>query len=197
MTSFACSKSAFYAAPTTWLRYSPCSTSPISDLNKITLNRLSRKMICSVCRKAHAERYSCCKLCRRNSKRWKQRHWQQNLLCSHRNRDIKAGLFEPDFFCTLNHIKCLREQLNDRCYHCHVKMDAEHRNQPDGMTLQRLDNRLGHTIQNTTLACLSCNRHRVESCDTGWLALRRGQVQFDKLVNGGYQLLKGRSNSFA
>ena len=156
-------------------------------------------MICTVCKKAHAHDggFTCCSSCRKNSRTWKTRHWQQNLLVTHRNRDIKSGIYEEDKFCTEDHIKRVREQLNDRCYHCSVLMDAENRNQPDGMTLQRLDNRKGHTIENTTLACLSCNRRRVESCNTGWLETRIGQVQLDGLVNEGYQLLTRRRSTFA
>ena len=155
-------------------------------------------MICTVCKKAHAHTggFTCCPACRRNSRTWKARHWEQNTLVSHRNRDIKSGIYDHENFCTQDHIKTVRRHLQDKCYHCHVKMDAENRNTPDGMTLQRLDNRKGHTIENTTLACLSCNRRRVESCNTGWLELRIGQVQLNSLVNEGYQLLTGRRNTF-
>ena len=156
-------------------------------------------MICTVCKKVHAHigGFTCCPACRRNSRTWKSRHWEQNLLVSHRNRDMRAGLYDEDNFCTLDHIKTVRRELNDKCYHCHVEMDAENRSQPDGMTLQRLDNRIGHTCPNTTLACLSCNRHRVESCDTGWLQRRLSQVYLDKLIDDGYQLLTNRRSAFA
>ena len=149
-------------------------------------------MICTVCKKVHAERYSCCKACRHNSRTWKAKHWEKNLLCTHRIRDVRAGIYDPVNFVTKEHIQAIRRELGGKCFHCHVQMDAENRDLPDGLTLQRLDNRLGHTIQNTTLACLSCNRHRVESCNTGWLEFRRGQVEFDKLVEGGYQNLTRR-----
>ena len=154
-------------------------------------------MNCSVCKKVHVDRYACCTACRRNSRTWKSRHWMRNLLCTHRNRDIKSGIYDPQNFCTLEHIKTVRRELNDHCYHCNIPLDVEHRNQPDGLTLQRLNNMIGHTCPNTTIACLSCNRRRVESCNTGWLAQRRAQVIFDELVAGGYQLLTRRMNKYA
>ena len=128
-------------------------------------------MICTVCKRVHAERYACCKKCRLSSRKWKKRNWEKNLLCSHRIRDIRAGLYDAVNFCTEAHIKQCRERLGDKCFHCHVLMDPTQRFSPNGLTLQRLDNKKGHTIENTTICCLSCNRRRVESCDTGWLAL--------------------------
>ena len=43
------------------------------------------------------------------------------------------------------------------CHYCDVIMQCENRRADDGVTLERLDNTIGHCFSNCVLACWKCN----------------------------------------
>lgn len=46
---------------------------------------------------------------------------------------------------------------NDNCYYCHVTLQHEYPYASDFATLERLNDDIGHTKENTVIACRYCN----------------------------------------
>ena len=152
-------------------------------------------MNCTVCKKPHTGPAACCNVCLANSRRWKARHRLQNMCINHRTSDRKRERYDAENHVTTEFLtKQLKKQQN-RCYHCHIPMNITSGCVSNGMWLQRLDNRLGHTCGNTVMACRSCNVRRVEDgINDQWLETRKKQVVFDELIRQGYQLLQKRGS---
>ena len=151
-------------------------------------------MNCPVCHKHHDGTSSCCVACLSNSRRWKARHRLQNLCISHRAGDRHRDRYDADNHVTREHLIEQLETQYNRCYHCYVLMDIGSGRVHNGMWLQRLNNKIGHTCGNTVLACRSCNVRRVEDgINDVWLEQRRKQVELDELIDEGYQLLQTRT----
>jgi len=96
---------------------------------------------------------------------------RKEIVSKHRGyaaQDKKKGIFSiadiitPDL-CTGKLIAC-----NLKCWYCKKGTTILYREvrQPDQWTLDRLDNDLGHTDENTVIACLECNlKRRRQSAD--------------------------------
>ena len=148
-------------------------------------------MACSNCgRHFQHETNASCERCLFASRRWKRNNRVKNMLIIHKRRDIRKGQYNEAEFCTEAHIEACRKELDDHCFHCNCKIHMF--THPDRqLTIQRLRNEIGHICTNCTIACISCNRHRVESSIAGeqWLRKRIHEIEFEKLVRGGYQVL--------
>jgi len=83
----------------------------------------------------------------------------RNKLSSYRSQD--APKFEIEVIDVSNVLQKL-EQADGRCFYCHqiVWLLYDNVREPRQWTLERLDNKKGHTYDNVEIACLSCNLRR-------------------------------------
>ena len=84
---------------------------------------------------------------------------QRILKCS-RSSDKKRGFdIDVNNYIDLNYI--LQEIItSNTCPYCHVRMQITGRC-PSQMTIERIQNNLPHTKENTILCCLQCNLKKV------------------------------------
>ena len=147
---------------------------------------------CGACNKRHEEQYTNCSRCRATSRRWKHQFWYKHLLQAHKHNDIRKGIYDADNFCTGSVVLEMLHRQKGECWYCTLPMVYPVRSGPDGLTIQRLDNALGHIVQNCVLCCKSCNLHRVElgtAKSRKYLKDRIIEVEWFHLVRGGYQCL--------
>ena len=90
----------------------------------------------------------------------------------YKNQDIKKQIHQPTQLITL-------EQLTEKlilsklvCYYCHKKVKLLYQNvrDPEQWTLDRIDNDLPHTNDNTVICDLKCNlQRRCQNKDTFYM----------------------------
>ena len=152
-------------------------------------------LTCSVCRaKSNEYKRNNKSACALMVKLWKQRNWHRRM-CSHAvDNDRKMSRLPADMsgYVSPEYVKRLREYQQNQCAYCDINMQTENRKAPDGLTLQRMANNIGHTKANCLLACSSCNVHRVESGNSDFLDEKRRIVFFEKLMRDGYAKLTHR-----
>lgn len=79
----------------------------------------------------------------------------RNWINKHRRHDKKKNRFDPNNFIDTDFLKGLMEDYK-KCYYC--KVPFEYINFCNKLvTLERLDNNLGHIKSNCILACFHCN----------------------------------------
>ena len=81
----------------------------------------------------------------------------KNIVSCSKNRDKLSRQYDPIHFITRNYVERLWLFQKQKCFHCDKIMSKYDRNKRDGCTIERLDNKFGHTIKNCVLACKSCN----------------------------------------
>jgi len=83
-------------------------------------------------------------------------------IAGYKAQDIKKGLWEPAEFVCEDDVMHLFKTANMQCYYCKgtVMMIYTYAREPKQWTLERLDNGIGHTVENVVLACLQCNLRR-------------------------------------
>ena len=81
----------------------------------------------------------------------------KNIVGCSKNRDKLSRQYDPIHFITENYVERIWLFQKHKCFHCDKIMQLYNRNKPDGCTIERLDNKFGHTIKNCVLACKSCN----------------------------------------
>lgn len=83
-------------------------------------------------------------------------------LDSYKRQDIKKCRYRPDSFISLEecYSKLLTSNLN--CYYCkrNVVLLYNLSRQDNQWTLERINNSIGHSNDNTVVACLDCNLKR-------------------------------------
>jgi len=167
---------------------------------------------CKKCKRSNNSEFLTCQTCRDKSnqykkenkeackvlvKLWKQRNWDRRIVCHSRDSDRDSNRLPADMstFVTPSYLRRLREAQQNECAYCAIYLQTRNRKEHDGLTLQRMNNTIGHTRANCILSCHSCNMHRVESMNEEFLAEKKARVYFDKLVRGGYSTLNVRCPS--
>jgi hypothetical protein len=120
-----------------------------------------RKNICKECKGAsicdHNRRRNMCKDCMNHEQ--KIEFIQKRMIKNSREADKKYNRYDPDNFID----KCFLEGLfedSQNCHYCNV--DFTYNEKIDTfVTIERLNNSIGHIKSNCVLACFSCNlRHK-------------------------------------
>lgn len=86
----------------------------------------------------------------------------KNKLSGYKCQDNEKGLFDIANFSDLSGVLQKMEQCKLKCFYCRegVSLLYESVREPKQWTLERIDNKIGHTINNVEIACLSCNLRR-------------------------------------
>lgn len=86
----------------------------------------------------------------------------KNKLSGYRCQDIEKGLFDKTEFADLSGVLQKMENCQLKCFYCKetVVLLYENVREPKQWTLERIDNKIGHTNTNVEIACLSCNLRR-------------------------------------
>jgi hypothetical protein len=83
--------------------------------------------------------------------------------------DIKRGLFDADEHVDKELLQYQFEEQEGKCFYCDVAMITHSagngKRDPDRMSIERMDNRVGHIKENCILACLKCNCQRQDRYD--------------------------------
>ena len=85
-----------------------------------------------------------------------------NKIYSYRSHDIEKNLLCEEKLINLQNVLDLMIQCENKCFYCkeNVNVLYEYVREPKQWTLERLDNKFGHNIDNVVIACLSCNLRR-------------------------------------
>ena len=81
----------------------------------------------------------------------------KNILKASKTTDKRNGQFDEIHFITENYVERIWLFQKHKCFYCNKQMQVWDRCSKDGCTIERLDNKFGHTIKNCVLACCSCN----------------------------------------
>jgi hypothetical protein len=92
-----------------------------------------------------------------------QDRWYNRIPRDSKQSDIKAHRpFDPAKFITTSQLKALQIKQENICFHCEGFMDwIERRGTKNGLTVERLDNRYPHHVDNVVLCCKSCNSQKL------------------------------------
>jgi len=83
-------------------------------------------------------------------------------LSGYKQQDIKKGRFNSELFISLSQLEDLFSTSKMKCFFCleETMLIYEKVREPKQWTLDRIDNEVGHNINNFVMCCLSCNLRR-------------------------------------
>ena len=84
----------------------------------------------------------------------------QQWIHVHKHNDIKNNRYNNQEFITFEHCQKLIEDSHHKCCYCSIPLQPIIQ-QNNLMTIERIDNSIGHIIGNCTIACYHCNVSRV------------------------------------
>ena len=151
--------------------------------------------VCQRCSQVNTTTHRTCPACLEYYRVWKAANWKKRVLESGRTTDRKKNRYSWEDALTE---ACLEKMYGDqdgRCHYCFVIMNTARRKIPCGLTLQRLNNSVGHNKGNCVLACHKCNVNRVEKNTKKTRAFvqdRLNQVYWEE-IRAEYQLLDLRA----
>ena len=93
-------------------------------------------------------------------------NWWLCMISQSKRSDIKKGLYDPDEHVDKELLQYQFEEQEGKCFYCDVAMITHSaglghgKREPDRMTIERMDNRVGHIKENCILACYKCNCQR-------------------------------------
>ena len=93
-----------------------------------------------------------------HSKRWANRIIVHSKLHDKKYKRTYAEEYyiDPDFLIER------RKKRNNQCIYCGIPLQSFNRKRFNGVTVQRLNNRLAHIKDNCVIACFQCNNFRME-----------------------------------
>ena len=81
----------------------------------------------------------------------------QRIVYQSKNKDKSHGKFDEIHSITKNYVERIWLFQKHKCFYCDKQMQVWDRCSENGCTIERLDNKFGHTIKNCVLACRHCN----------------------------------------
>ena len=134
----------------------PCTKKTVKHVPCDHHKRKSRCFICGgseICE--HNKRIEGCRLCGNVIKKTIDRF----IRCSKKS-DKNKNRFDIVNFIDRDFLKLLIEESNNKCCYCNCELELI-RYQSSLMTIERIDNSIGHIKSNVKIACLSCNIKRI------------------------------------
>ena len=83
-----------------------------------------------------------------------------NLVSNSKVGDLKAGRYDKENHITSKYLRQLKLDCGEKCSYCECELDWSHQlhiRRPKQVTLQRLNNKLGHIKGKCVYACFECN----------------------------------------
>jgi len=83
-----------------------------------------------------------------------------NLVSNSKVGDLKSGRYDKENHITAKYLRQLKLDCGEKCSYCECELDWSHQlhiRRPKQVTLQRLNNKLGHIKGNCVYACFECN----------------------------------------
>ena len=74
---------------------------------------------------------------------------------------IHKRTYKEEDYISGTDLLALREQLHNKCKYCYTPLQTDNMQAHDGLTIERLDNKIAHVKGNCTLACSKCNIKRM------------------------------------
>ena len=92
-------------------------------------------------------------------------------ISGYKQQDIKKGVYDDQRFIKIGLITDKMRETGLKCYYCNVEMMIlyETVRESKQWTVDRIDNDIGHNMDNYHLACLSCNLKRRRRDDEKFL----------------------------
>jgi hypothetical protein len=92
-------------------------------------------------------------------------------ISGYKQQDIKKGVYEDSQFINIDSIVNQMRETELKCYYCKVEMMIMYETVREAKqwTVDRVDNDIGHNMDNYHLACLSCNLKRRRTDDDKFL----------------------------
>jgi hypothetical protein len=92
-------------------------------------------------------------------------------ISGYKQQDLKKGVYNDQQFIKIGLIIDKMRETELKCYYCNVEMMIlyETVREAKQWTVDRIDNDIGHNIDNYHLACLSCNLKRRRTDDEKFL----------------------------
>jgi hypothetical protein len=82
------------------------------------------------------------------------------IISSARHADSKKKReYQKEDFIDEDFIYALGKSQHNECEYCGIQLNWENRSQPNGATIERLDNTKAHIKSNCVLSCYKCNMH--------------------------------------
>ena len=134
----------------------PCTKKVVTHVPCDHHKRKSRCVICEgneICE--HKKRIEQCRLCENIIKKT----FNMFVKCS-KTKDKKYNRFDIVNFIDRDFLKLLIEESNNKCCYCTCELELI-KYQSNLMTIERIDNTIGHIKSNVKIACLSCNSKRI------------------------------------
>jgi len=105
-----------------------------------------------------------------------------NLVSNSKVGDLKAGRYDKENHITFKYLRQLKLDCGEKCSYCECELDWSHQlhiRRPKQVTLQRLDNKIGHIKGNCVYACFECNVIKRMECKEHLLT----RFEIDRLYN--------------
>ena len=121
------------------------------------MNQLQIKS-CTKCNRLVCTKRRWCPTCRRVNAEYQSRRWAHRACVHSRIADENAKrTYKQEDFITPERLIFLKKLQEDKCVYCETQMQTANRRLSDGLTIERINNKLAHTKHNTVLCCNRCN----------------------------------------
>ena len=88
----------------------------------------------------------------------RNKRWQQRIVSHSKCSDRKSKRnWEDNAYITAEFLTHLRTIQNNLCFHCKCPLITFNRKQHNGLTVERLNNKVAHTKENSKICCHACN----------------------------------------
>lgn len=114
---------------------------------------------CTRCKRIHCnpDRKRCLH-CRDYIAQYQAIRWANRAIVHSRNADANAKRpFENHTYITPERLQFLRKLQQNKCVYCRTVMQTDNRRYPNGLTVERVNNKVAHLKDNVLLCCFRCN----------------------------------------
>jgi hypothetical protein len=152
---------------------------PVKRTVMVLYNERKKNHKCVRCGATHDKSWTLrkCQKCRTNESAYRKRtrskrcagveqlyqrkNWSNRCVYLSKHADKVRERTSDEPYITPQRLKTLRVLQRNQCLYCGTTLQTANRKQPDGLTIDRLDNAKPHTLSNCVLACHRCNcRHK-------------------------------------
>ena len=124
---------------------------------------------CNQCKKSICSKRSRCISCiekrsiwrannRQKEKDYQAKNWTKRAIVHSRIADRnKNRTYKQEDYITPSRLEFLQKLLKNKCVYCSTEMQSTHRRKPNGITIERINQKFPHVKNNVLLCCFRCN----------------------------------------